>query len=84
MQTDSAGAQTASTSGFLHAVPANRSDADPLVLRKMLTFLGKRACHLTDWERQFCFDCTHLIEQGNQLSGKQVAEIKKLRVKYAG
>ena len=83
--TDVANAGTSSTPSGIAANPlTNKSVAVPSAVLNNLMWLGKRASIMTDWERTFLFDCTHLLEQETQLSNKQVAEIKHLRIKYLG
>lgn len=84
MSTDSTGVLGASTSSQSVGLPPSKSAAAPDAVLANLTWLGKRASIMTKWERDFLFDCTGLIQSQNPLSQKQVAEIKSLRVKYAG
>ena len=84
MDETSTAAPHALTSISQNGLLGNKSAAAPDVVLNNLIWLGKRATIMTEWERGFLFDCTGLIEQELQLSNKQVAQIKQLRVKYTG
>jgi hypothetical protein len=83
VQTVSTDVRSASTSSPSGGVGANKSPAAPEAVMANLIWLGRIAGELTSWERGFLFDCTHLVESGEQMTNKQVATIKSLRVKYA-
>ena len=81
---DSTVVPSVSTSSQPAGLLGNKSVAAPSAVLGNLIWLGARASLMTEWERGFLFDCTGLIETGEQLSNKQVAQIKHLRVKYSG
>lgn len=82
MQADSSGVMIATPSGLTSGTRPNASPANPDAVLKMLMHLGRMATNMSAWERDFCFDCTHVVESGEPLSNKQVAELKRLRLKY--
>ena len=81
---DSTAAPSVSTSSTQSGLLGNKSVAVPSAVLANLIWLGGRASLMTKWERDFLFDCTGLLETGEQLTNKQVAQIKHLRVKYSG
>ena len=82
MQTAFTDAPSALQSSPREGLLGNKSVATETAILGNLTRLGKKASVLTAWERGFLFDCVHLVESGEQLTKKQVAEIKSLVIKY--
>lgn len=56
---------------------------DSLVL-SLLHRLKSLSARMSDWEREFCYDTTHVMEMGGHCSMKQYLKLKSLEVKYFG